>query len=516
MENSRTHNSIRNIFFGIMNRIISIIFPFIIRTIFIKVLGEECLGLNSLYSSVLQVLNLADLGFAHAIIASMYKPIAEKDYAKVSALLNLYRKIYRSIGLIILTVGLVLTPFIDKLINEVAIVNINIYLLWLLYLVNTVVSYLFFAYKISLINAHQRNDIPEKIGAICRGLTSILQIVIVVVFKSLYLYVFLTVIHTIIYNLWCSRECDRRYPQYSCKGKLDEETKKEITKNIGALALQRIGNTVSISLDSIVISAFLGLTTVAIYGNYYYIIAAISMFISLIYSAIIASVGNSIATETAEKNLGDLKKIFFLNSWLIGWCGICFICLFQDFMLVWMGEKLLFEFSIVVCLVIRFYFEHIRKVVLTYKDAAGMWWVDKWKPLVGCIVNLVFNILLVKTIGVAGVMLSTIISYVFVEMPWEIHALFKYYFNQSEIYYYGEMFIVISSTVIAGSITYFISTFIILNPILSILVKMILCIIVPNVIFIILNLQSEEFQNGLHFIMQIGKRIISKRGKNGI
>lgn len=502
---SRTQNSLRNILFGIINRIISILFPFIVRTIFIKFLGEEYLGLNSLYSSVLQVLNLADLGFASAIVASMYKPIADNDTDKVCALMNLFRKIYKIIGMFILIIGLILTPFIDKLISGKAPTDINIYLLWILYLFNTVISYLFFAYKVSLINAHQRSDITEKIGAACRIIISILQIIVVVALKSLYLYVFLTVINSVVYNLWCAVECDKRYPQYKCKGELDKNTKQVITKNIAALAIQKIGNTVSTSLDSIILSAFLGLTTLAIYGNYYYIVSAIGIFVNLIYSAITASIGNSIAIETPEKNMCDFKKFFFLSNWIIGWCCVCFICLFQDFMVVWMGEDLLFGMSIVVALVMRFYFEQIRKVVLTYKDATGMWWADRWKPLVGCIVNLSLNIILVKLVGVSGVMISTVISYVLVEIPWETHVLFKIYFKCSEKNYYAEMINTTLKMVIAGVVTYYICTLVSVDHIVALSIKFVICIVLPNAIFVLLNMKNRNFMLSMRFVFEVIK-----------
>lgn len=506
MENSRTHNSLRNIGFGIINRIISIVFPFIVRTIFIKVLGEEYLGLNSLFSSILQVLNLADLGFASAIVASMYRPIAEKNVEKVSALMALYRKLYKFIGLGILAVGVIITPFVGCLINGAPPQSVNIYVLWILYLANTVVSYLFYAYKVSLINAHQRNDITEKIGAACRVAFSVLQIVVVVAFKNIYLYVFLTVLNSIAYNLWCARECNKRYPQYVCSGELDKETKKQISKNVGALALQKIGNTVSVSLDSIVISAFLGLRTVAIYGNYYYIVSAVATFVNLIYGAITASIGNSIVTESREKNWQDLKKFFFLNTWLIGWCSICFICLFQDFMTIWMGKELLFGIGTVLCLVLRFYFEQIRKVILTYKDAAGMWWADKWRPIVGCIVNLILNIVMVKTIGVVGVMLSTVISYAFVEIPWETHALFKNYFGNNEKRYYIQLLTSTFCIFISGTATYFLCSIINCSPIISLIIKGVLCVIIPNLIFALLNIRNSDFAKSMMFVRNILKR----------
>lgn len=503
MKNSRTYNSLRNIGFGMINRLISIFFPFIVRTIFIKTLGEEYLGLNSLFSAVLQVLNLADLGFASAIVASMYKPIAEKNIEKVSALMSLYKKLYKMIGLGILLVGLVVTPFINHLISGNPPVGVNIYIVWLLYLINTVVSYLFFAYKVSLINAHQRSDITEKIGALCRIIFSLLQIVVVAVMKNIYLYVLLTVINSIVYNLWCAKECNKRYPEYTCSGELDIDTKAQITKNVAALALQKIGNTISVSLDSIIISAFLGLRIVAIYGNYYYIVSAVATFINLIYGAITASIGNSIAMEPVNKNFTDLKKFFFLNTWLIGWCSICFICLFQDFMTIWMGKELLFGIGTVFCLVLRFYFEQIRKVILTYKDAAGMWWADKWRPIVGCVVNLIFNIVLVKTIGVIGVMLSTVISYTFVEIPWETHALFKYYFKKQESLYYKQLLFNTLSVAISGLITYKVCTYISFNSFTSLIIKSIICIILPNLLFVLLNYKNQELINSLKFMKRI-------------
>ncbi|MFQ9563558.1 MAG: lipopolysaccharide biosynthesis protein, partial [Faecalibacillus intestinalis] len=471
MENSRTKNSIRNMIWGILNRLVSILFPFIVRTIFIKVLGEEYLGLNSLYSSILQVLNLADLGFASAIVASMYKPIAENNEKEICALLNLYKKIYRVIGLAILIVGSILTPFIAKFINGIPPEGINIYYLWMLYLANTVVSYLFFAYKVSLLNAYQRNDLTEKIGALCRALISVIQIIVIVVMKSVYLYVILTIVCSVVYNLLCAYESKKRYPQYRCIGQLSVSAKKEITRNVGALAIQKIGNTVSLSLDSIIISSFLGLTTVAIYGNYFYIISAVSTFVTLIYGAITASIGNSIVVETVEKNYQDFRKFLFLNTWLIGWCCTCFMCLFQDFMILWMGEDLLFSIGIIATLVIRFFFERIRNVVLTYKDAAGMWWIDKWRPLVGCIVNLILNVILVQKIGVAGVAISTIASYVLVEIPWEVHALFKNYFKRSEIEYYKNILLYIVCVFVACAITYVLCELIPLTGILAIIVK---------------------------------------------
>lgn len=503
MENSRVKNSIRNIAFGTVHRIVSIFFPFVVRTVFIKSIGEEYLGLNTLYSSVLQVLSLADLGFASAIVASMYKPIAEQDTEKICALMKLYRNVYKVIGSIILVAGLMITPLVDRFIKGRPPAGINIYLLWLFYLLNTVVSYLLFAYKVSLLNAYQRNDITEKIGVMTRIIISILQIYVVGILKNIYLYIGLTIICSVIYNLWCAHVCNQMFPQYICRGSIDKEIKNKISKNIAALTIQKIGNTISLSLDSIIISAYLGLTTVAVYGNYYYIISAISTFLSLIYTAITASIGNSIAVESRTKNYRDLKKLVFLNTWLVGWCSICFMCLFQEFMTVWMGKTLLFPIVVVFSLVLRFFFEQLRKVVLTYKDAAGMWWQDKWKPMVACIVNLILNIVLVKHIGVAGVAISTVISYVFVEIPWETKVLFKNYFKTSQREYYKEILTSFVQLIFVGGITYFICDRIFVFGIAGISIRLCICITVPNILYVILNLKNPFFIQAKEFAEKI-------------
>lgn len=491
---NRTENFIRNVTYGAFNRIISILFPFIIRTMIIKFLGEEYLGINSLYSSILQILNLAELGFSTAIVVFMYKPIADKDDTTVCALLNLYRKIYRIIGITILVIGIVLTPFLKYLISGDYPGDINIYLLFLLYLLNTSISYLLFAYKKSLLNAHQRMDLTEKVGGSVRIFISIVQIIVLYYTRDITLYVFTNVICTFLDNIICSYVADKMFPQYKSKGTVEKETRKKIYQNVGALTIQKIGNAVSISLDTVVISAFLGLTTVAIYGNYYYIISAITVFLTLIYGSITAGVGNSIVVESKDKNYQDFITFSFLNTWLVGWCAICLLCLFQPFMMIWMGKSLLFEMHIVILLVLQFYITLIRKVVLTYKDAAGIWKADKFKPLVSCIINLILNIFLVRMIGVEGVIISTIISYFFIELPWETRVLFREYFQKKELHYYFRMGQFSMIFLALALLTYITCALLPIYGVGWFMLRIIICLFLPNLIFILLYRKSAEFR----------------------
>lgn len=494
MDSSRTTNSSRNILLGGIDKCTAIFFPFIIRTVFIRKLGIEYLGLGSLFTSILDVLNLADLGFSSAICSALYAPIARNEMERVNSLLLLFDRIYKIIGSIVLFAGLAVMPFLKLFIKGGVPENINIYYLWIIYLSQTVVSYLVFAYRGTLLYASQRADISSGISAFLRFLCGILQIILIIQVKSLYVYAAINLLYTLLNNCMAAVACKHCFPQYQKSGTVDNNTKKTIMQNTGALALQKIGNTLSVSLDPVVISSFLGLSVVAIYGNYYYIIGAIDMFISLTVVSVTASIGNSLATETIEKNYYDFMKIFLIHSWIVGWCCVCLMVLMQDFMIVWVGDNLLFSISVLLALIIRFYFHEIRRVVLNYKDAAGLWIHDRWKSIVGCAVNLILSIISVRFFGVIGVAISTVIDFAVVELPWETSVLFKQFFKNTPKGYY---YLLIKSTIcifLNICFVYYISTFIPLVGLKAVFAKGILCLLIPNILFYI-EMRNEKCFN---------------------
>jgi O-antigen/teichoic acid export membrane protein len=503
--NSRIGNAKRNIMFGALNRLVNIIIPFIIRTMIIIYLGEEYLGLNALYASILQVLSLTELGFATAISASMYKPIAEGDTKTVSALLRLYRNIYRVIGIGILIFSIMIIPFLPNLINGQPPEDINIYLLFILYVTNTACSYFFFAHKVALINAHQRSDLTELVGGVVKTVTGIAQIIVIVLLQNIVLYVLLTIVCTVSYNLVCSAIANRKFNQYVCAGNVLPQIKTKIKKDIFALGIQKIGTTVSISLDVVIISAYLSLSMVAIYGNYLYIISSVSMFIVLIFNSITAGIGNSMAIESVNKNMQNFKTFVFLNQWILIWSSCCLVCILPLFVEVWLGKEFLLPTSVLFAMIFCFYVTQMRQVVQTYKNAGGIWWADKYKPIVGCIVNLVLNIILVQHIGIIGVVISTIVSYLVIEIPWETRVLFRLYFKVSQTSYYSSLLYMFASGIIATTITYLICATTV-GGVLGILYKLGICIIVPNLIIALLCAKKTEMKNASILMLNVIKK----------
>ena len=507
----RTKNAIRNIIWGLVNKVIVLVFPFIIRTILIKKLGSEYLGLSSLFTSILEVLNLTELGFSSAIVFSMYKPIAENDTKTICALMNLYKKIYRIIGTIILVIGLAITPFLTNLISGTYPDDINIYVLYLIYLFNTSITYFMFAYKSALLTAHQRTDITSNVHTIMYIIKYLLQIIVLVTLKNYYVYVLTITVTSIANNIVVAYITNKKYPQYVCKGDITEEEKTNIKKRVGGLMIQKVCATTRNSLDSIFISAYLGLTVVAMYSNYYSIISAILGISTMLTSAIVAGVGNSIVVDSVEKNYKDMNKFNFMYMWIAGWCTICLACLYQPFMKIWMGEEYMFSYGVVVLFCMYFYALKMGDIRSVYSEAKGLWWESKYRAIAEVIANIALNWILVKFFGVYGIIAGTLISLLIINFGYGSQILFKYYFKEQKVSEYflthGKYALV---TLIVCIVTYFVCSFISLEGILGLILKGIICVIVPNILYLVIYRKDSEFNDSKEFVFKILKDVKNK------
>lgn len=504
MKIERTKNTLRNIVFGFAYRMLNIVLPFISRTAILYILGEQYLGLSSLFTSILSFLSLSELGVGGAMVYSMYKPIAENDTGTIRALLNLYRKFYQLIGTIILILGLCLIPFLKLLVHEELPHSMNLYVLYLIYLLNAVLSYWLFAYKNALLQAYQRNDIDSKIAIIITSASYVVMLGALFLTHNYYAYVIWLPIFTIITNIIRSVYVNRYFPGLEPQGTVSKELLASIVKKVKALIGTKLNTVVLNAADNIVMAAFFGLTTIGMYGNYYYIMSSIIGFLGICYSAMTAGLGNSIAIESVDKNYHDFMKFSFINSWLVGWCTICLVCLYQPFMYLWAGEDLMFPFYIVLEFGLYFYVYQIRKIPVTYKDAAGIWWEDRFRPYVCMIVNIVLNVTLVQIIGISGIILSTVFS-LLISIPWENYTIFKYIFNRSSREYYKKMTYYMFILLISGSITFALC----LpwgNGFPALILRGCICLTVPNILMILGNFRTKEFQDTKSFLFGILRR----------
>lgn len=501
MKIERTKNATRNIIFGVILKAYQIAVPFLMRTAMIYLMGVQYLGLNSLFTSILQVLNLAELGVGSAMIYSMYKPIAEDDNATICALMKLYRTYYRVIGLVIAVIGCLLTPFIPTLISGDIPNGLNIYILYLLNLGATVLSYWLYAYKNSILQAHQRTDVVSKVTLVTSTIQYALQLLVLWAFKNYYYYVIVMLVTQAVTNIATAVVADKLYPQFKPKGALPKHDVQKINRRIRDLFTSKIGGIIVNSADTIVISAFLGLTALAVYQNYYFILTSIIGFITIVFSAVTAGIGNSLVVETKEKNFKDLNVFTFIICWISGFCSCCFLNLYQPFMELWVGKDLMLNFSVVVCFVIYFYVCEVNQLLNTYKDAGGIWHEDRFRPLVTAIANLGMNLVMVQFWGLYGIILSTVLSMLFVGMPWLFHNLFTTMFEKKDMgKYLASLAFYVSISIIACITSVVVCEFINSGLLVTLIIRFIICLIVPNAIFLIVYVRKREFKQSVQLV----------------
>lgn len=506
MRIERTKNASRNIVFGVVLKIYQTVMPFLMRTAMIYFMGVEYLGLDSLFTSILQVLNLAELGVGSAMVYRMYKPIAEDDTQTICALMNLYRTYYRVIGAVIAVLGIAATPFIPTLVKSDLPPELNVYVLYWMNLAVTVCSYWLFAYKNALFQAHQRVDVTSKVNLATFTFRYGAQLLVIFFIKNYYLYILAALTTQIITNVVTAIAATRQYPHYVARGKLPRQVVRDINGRIRDLFTSKLGSVIVNSADTVVISAFLGLTVLAVYQNYYYILTAISSFITIIFQACTAGIGNSIIVETKEKNFRDLQKLTLLITWISGVCSCCFLCLYQPFMRIWVGERLMLEFPAVICFCLYFFVHEVNQLLNLYKDAAGIWHEDRFRPLVTALSNLGMNLIMVQFWGIYGVLLSTVLSTLLIGMPWLLHNLFSVLFERQMFPIYLRKLLqyvvtVFVSCVICGGVCSFIN----LSDWVTLLVRGIVCVVVPNMIYFLVYRKSAEFKQVVHLLDRMTK-----------
>lgn len=490
---NRSQNAIRNVAFGLIYKILSVVFPFAVRTVFIHTLGAEYLGLNSLFTSILTVLNLTELGFSSAVVFCMYEPIANDDSDAVNALLLLYKKVYRYIGMIILIVGVAIVPIIKYFIKGSYPEDISIIVVYLFFLLNTVISYFLFAYLQALITALQREDVLSKVNIVIQSIMYITQIIILLCVHNYYCYIFTMPVFTIISNIRIAIVAKKMFPNYKPYGKVGKEIKAQLKEKIIGLVINKICTVSRNAFDSIFISMFLGLIDTAIYNNYYYILNAIAMITCVVVNAVVAGAGNSVALETAEKNYNDMQRMNFIYMWICGWFTICMLCLYQSFMKIWVGESMLYPMGCVVLLCLYFYILKMSDVRYIYELARGLWWENRHRSIAEAISNLVLNYILGRFFGVYGIIIATIFSLFFINFLYGTRIIFKYYFTSNSMaeYFFSQLKYA-GGTLVACCVTFGICN-IISDSIIGFIIKCFVCAILPNVLYWLMYHKSNIY-----------------------
>lgn len=493
-QRSRTENSIINSAMSIVTQVLTVVLNFAVKTVFIKMLNDEYLGVNGLFTNIITMLSLADLGIGIAIPYSLYKPLAKKDEHKINVLMNFYKKVYTIIGIAVLLIGLSLTPFLGLIIKDIPKNVPHLSLIYILFVIHSASSY-FFVYKKFLIDSDQKGYITSRIIFTFSTLLSIIQIILLITTKNYILFLLSSIILVIIQNIYISSKANKLYP--FIKNKTDEKLEKEdmegIKKNVSSLFIYKVGTVIMNGTDNIIISKFIGLIIVGFYSNYVLIINSITTVLNQIFNAITSSIGNLVVTTNKKRSKEVYDNLSFANFWLYALFGVCIIVLINPFINIWIGKKYVMGFSIVFLLVLNFYVLGMQSVTNSFRNAYGLFWIAKYRPIIMVIINIVISVVLVQFIGIEGVLIGTLISRLLTTAWLDPYIVHKYGFEISpKSYYVDYLKYLVIFIAISIILNYFVSMVAINNIFILILIA-ILVVISVNVILVLLFFKTSEF-----------------------
>lgn len=491
----RVQSAARNIAFGYVGNMVTQLLGFVLRTIFIAHLGDTLNGINDLYTGLLSVLSMAELGVGTALNYSLYGPVARKDYEKIKSYMLLYKKAYRIIGLIIAVIGLAISPFLPYLVKQPEGVGVrDLTLYYFIFLFNTVSSY-FVAYKYSLVNAEQNNYIQTNIITITKMITVTLQIVVIIATENFYLYLLTAAFVELAQKIFVSNYLNKRYPYLLDKNvaKLSKEETGEIVDKTKALVFHKVGDVARLQTDSMIISAFINVTQVGYVGNYNMILTSVANFVNIIFNSVLSSFGNLIATESREKQYQIFKVYRFFACWIYGFSAVGFFLLLTPFIVIWQGPGKVLTVSVVASILIDYYFKGDRIVLSNFKTAAGVFEQDKYLALIQGVVNLIISIVLVQKIGLVGIYIGTIVSGLIANIT-KPFIIYRVCFERSaKAYFVDSLKYLAVLAVILGILTALKSAVMQSITIGSFAVMFVLICVVFNGLFLLVFGRTEEF-----------------------
>lgn len=495
MDDTRSIKSSKTLISNFAQKTLTLVLSFVSRTVFIQVFGVSMLGINGLFSNVLSLLSLADLGFSTAMTYSYYRPVAENDYKKIAALNHFYKKVYLIIAAGITVIGLALMPFLDQIVNLPHEVE-HLYLYYLLNLAGTVVSYLF-VYKTTVLYAYQQGYVVAKYGMIMSTLSYIVQIASMLIFKNYILYLCISIVFSLANNFYVSHITDKRFPFIKEKYQITKQDRKSIFSNLSSVFIYKVSSTLMNSTSNIIISKLVGTITVGYYSNYMTVINMISGYVSMAFTSFTTSIGNLIVKDTKEKQYKVFKEIQSISAWFCIVIASCVYVLINDFIEIWIGSEFLLDNYTVLAIGINFFLICILNPIWIFREAAGIYLKTKYIMLICAVLNVGLAILLGHYWGLCGILFAAAISKLLTYIWYEPIVLFHDFFERSPISFFGSSLFITGVTAAVSVLLLFIKSYIPYTGILGFIIKGFICFIVSNIVFLLIYFKNKSFQHVL-------------------
>ena len=511
-QRSRTEYSLINIFTGFVGYGLNTLIGFVCRIIFVRTLSAEYLGVSGLFTNILSMLSLAELGISSAITFALYKPIAHNDEKKIASIMCFYKKAYAAIGIVIGIIGLLLVPFLDSIITDPPDIKENIYILYLLYLTNTVVSY-FFSYRQALLHAYQRQYIVSGYNYAVTIIQSLLQSVFLIITREYIFYLLIQIVGSISYNIWVARKAGKDYPFINQKDiePLTRSEKWDLIRNVKALAVNKISGVLVNSTDNIAITYFSGLSSVGVASNYTLFSMTLDRLITQMFNSLTGSVGNLNASSNEETRYSFFKTLNLANFWFYGWAAIGIAFVSEDLVKWFYGGKYVLSWEIPVILAVNFYTIGMLHAVYTYKSTLGLFRYGQYILFLTGIINLLFDVILGRIFGIFGIYLATLIARLMTNLWYEPYAVYRYGLKKEPILYlkrYCWYAVILFCT---GIVCYAICSMCNFVVVVNVFVKMIICSVIPNIIFFVCFKNTDEFAYLYASVKRISTKFLRKK-----
>lgn len=519
MSNSRTKNIIINFGTGAFSQILNIILNFVVRTIFVNVLGSEYLGINGLFTNILTVLSFAELGIGNAIIYNMYKPVSENNHEKIKSLMKLYGISYRIIGIVIAICGLCVIPFMNIIIKDIPDIDENLIIIYLLFLLNTVLSY-FFTYKKSIISAYQKENIINNYRMYFYIIKSILQVSLLVISDNFTIFLLIQAFCTFIENLVISHKANKMFPYLKEKNikNIDIEERKSIFNNAKSLVMYKFGSVILNGTDSIIMSAMISVGIVGMYSNYTMIISSVVGVLGTALNSITTSIGNLNVTNNSKIKEGIFYQILFVTSWLYNFCSVAILILINPFIELWLGSDYILPYTVVIALVLHMYINGVQFAGYTYRTTLGLFEKGKYAPILAAIINIVLSITLAKYMGITGIILATSISRLLTTTWLDAYLVYKYEFKMPVSKFFRKYIMYFLIFVMNCVVSYYLTYLVKGHGVIHFILKMIIVLLIPNIIMLITFQKSNEFKiiknkllNTINMFIDLKHNRISKK-----
>lgn len=508
---SRTEYSVLNIGVGLVGYVANTLMGFLCRMVFVRCLSAEYLGINGLFGNILSMLSLAELGIGTAIVYALYKPLAEDDHEKIASLMNFYGTAYRVIGCVIAILGLCLLPFLNLIIAEEPNVKENIYIIYVVYLFNTCLTY-FFSYRGSLLVAAQRNYVQTGLSYIVTTIQSIVQIIVLLATKEYFLYLGIQTLGTFIYNILISHWAKHDYPYIVNKNvkPLSRSEKWSLVKNIKALTINKLTDLLVNSTDNIIITYFNGLVAVGAASNYTLLSGTLSTITNQLFNGLTASVGNLNAIESDGYKYKFFKILHMANFFIFGWATIGIMFVSEDMVGFFFGTDYILPRSIPFVLALNFYLVTMQSSITTYRSTMGLFRYGQYTLIFTALINLILSILFGRIWGLFGIYIATSFARLLTNTWYMPYVVFKHGLKKNPIEYFKQYAMYGCILIIDAVICHYLCSLCHFSYLFNIISKIFICSIVPNIIFYFMFHQTDEFFFLKSKMIEIIKKMIKK------